>query len=114
MRSDHMGYVCAKLMLKPDLQNTEHGLDPDVLRNAGSKVVAVCCAATSSVIVPLAALQIFQRAARPRKRCGSKTPAPAERRRKRKSSSAKRPSRELDCAAAAEEQEDTNKKEAPS
>ena len=78
MRSDHMGYVCAKLMLKPDLQNTEHGLDPEVLRNAGSKVVAICCAATSSVIVPLAAPAILLRAERPRSRCDSKTPTPAE------------------------------------
>ena len=68
------GLRLRKLMLKPDLQNTEHGLDPEVLRNAGSKVVAVCCAATSSVIVPLAALQFFLRARRPRSRCGSKTP----------------------------------------
>ena len=72
------GLRLRKLMLKPDLQNTEHGLDPDVLRNAGSKVVAVCCAATSSVIVPLAALQIFSRAERPRSRCDSKSPTPAE------------------------------------
>ena len=101
-------------MLKPDLQNTEHGLDPEVLRNAGSKVVAVCWAATSSVIVPLAALQVFQRAARPVAAAAAKPQPRQKTRRKRKSGSAKRPSRELDCAAAAEEQEDTNKKEAPS
>ena len=53
------GLRLRKLMLKPDLQNTEHGLDPEVLRNAGSKVVAVCGAATSSVIVALAAAAIF-------------------------------------------------------